>query len=143
MQIMRGLCQAKYGFELARLEHGYVLSQMARHHPHDGQVTCIAAIQGPRKREELAKKYNAVVAQSRASLCQLYVKSLEDEKDMYRKQYGQLIGSMWADHRSMNVDQPMSRLMIELIDRRCQKIGDRLQCIYQFEKQQTDSCVHE
>lgn len=142
MQIMRGLCQAKYGFEMTRLETAYLLTQMARHRPLDGRSVCIAAIQGPRKRDELSKQHHAVVEHSRASLDQLYLKSLQEEQDMYQKQYGQLIDSMWADHRSMNVDHPLSRLMIELIDRRCEKIGARLECIYQFEKQ-TDSCVHE
>jgi hypothetical protein len=63
----------------------------------------------------------------------MYLKSAEKERQEYRKKHEDNIKKMWyIHHHPIDQNQTISSIMIQLINQRCQKIDERIQCIYKY-----------
>jgi hypothetical protein len=142
---MKEICQSKYEQETTEQEYHLLKQQMNYYNSSSqsfecspiAQSTLIDSIQNPIVRQQLFQQYKDIAVQSKANLFHLYMKSAEEQREEYKKKYDDNVKKMWSDYRSRDEKQKMPWMMIELIRQRCQKIGERIQCIYKFKAQST------
>lgn len=90
----------------------------------------IESIENPTVRQELYQQYKEVAEQSRTTLFNIYLKSAEEQREDYKKKYEDQVKQMFC-----NKNEKLPITMLQLIDQRCQKISERIQCIYKFKTQ--------
>ncbi len=62
------------------------------------------------------------------------MKSAEDQKQEYKTKHEANVMKMWSDYRQSIDDhtRKIPQMMVQLINQRCQKINERIKCIYKF-----------
>ena len=142
---MKQICQSKYEQETIEQEYHFLKQQMNNNHLLNQSVDCssisqstaIHSIQNTNIREQLFNQYKDIATQSRRHLFDTYMKSIEDQREQYKKKYQENVKKMWIDYYSSDKNHQLSSIMIQLINERCQKISERIQCIYKFKRQIT------
>ncbi|CAF4122546.1 unnamed protein product [Adineta steineri] len=136
-QQLKEICQTKYAQEMAEQESRLIKQQM-NYSNLPNQSTLIDSIQSIDIRQQLFNEYKEIAVQSRANLFHVYMKSIEDERQEYRKKFEDQMEKIQPIHELTDDNNPkLSPIMIQLIDQRCQKITERLKCIYRFKAQIT------
>ena len=137
---MKQLCESKYKRETTEQEYILLQQQIEYHnsarHSFESspiaQSTLIDSIQNVEMKRQLMNQYREVALQTRTNIFQMYTKSAQDDREKYRKKYEDCVQKMWSDHRSTDDNQKIPRHMIDLISERCEKITERIKCIYKF-----------
>ncbi|CAF1399465.1 unnamed protein product [Adineta steineri] len=136
-QQLKEICQTKYVQEMAEQESRLIKKQI-NYYNLSNQSTLIDSIRNMDIHQQLLNEYKEIAVQSRANLFQSYIKSIDDEREEYGKKFDDQIMKMWSHHRLGDDSNPkLPSIMIQLIDQRCQKITERLKCIYRFKSQLT------
>ncbi|CAF5177972.1 unnamed protein product, partial [Rotaria magnacalcarata] len=90
------------------------------------------SIQNIPLREELIQKCKDVAEQGRNNLFNIYFRSAEDQREEYKKKHEINVKKMNESQYTLNQNEKLSSILIQLINERCNKIGERIQCIYKF-----------
>ncbi|CAF1635790.1 unnamed protein product [Adineta steineri] len=142
-QLMKQICQSKYAQETTEQEY-YFLQKLIAYYNSPNQSfdsspiahsTLLDSIEDQDIRQELFKQYKSIALQSRESLFATYMKSAEDQRQQYKKKHEEDIKTMYPSKHSLNDTEKLSTMMIHIIDERCQKISERIKCIYKFKVQ--------
>ncbi|CAM4934353.1 unnamed protein product [Rotaria socialis] len=137
------ICQSQYEQETSEQEYEFLKQQIAyynlpsqsfesstiSHHP------IIDSIQNLSAQEALMKQFKEVAIQSRITLFNIYLKSAEDQREEYKKKHEANIKKMDASQHALNQNEKLSSTFVELINERCNKISDRIQCIYKHKRE--------
>jgi hypothetical protein len=144
---MNEVCQSKYIQELAEQEY-HLLKQQITYYNSPSQSfdsSSIAhsllndlSIQDKQMQQEYYQKCKALAEECRTNLFAMYMQAAEDQREEYKKKYEANVKKIFSSkHPSLNNDKEkqLSQIMIQLIDQRCQKISERIKCIYKFKAQ--------
>ncbi|CAF3193399.1 unnamed protein product, partial [Rotaria socialis] len=93
------------------------------------------SIQNIPLREELIQKCTDVAEQGRSILFNMYLKSAEDQREEYKKKHEVNIKKMDASQHTLNQNEKLSPILIQLINECCKKICERIQFIYKFKSE--------
>ena len=138
---MDQISQSKYTQELTEQEYHLLKQQITYYNLPNQSFECspiascplIDSVQKSAIQQELYKEYKEVAEQSRNDLFNVYLSSAEEQREEYRKNYEDDLKQLSHDHGSsgdkQNIPPPM---MIQLIKQRCNKISERIKCIYKF-----------
>ncbi|CAF4810982.1 unnamed protein product, partial [Rotaria socialis] len=99
------------------------------HHPF------IDSIQNLTVREALKKQFKEVAIQSRNAVFNMYLKSTEDQREEYKNKHELNIKKIDASQHTLNNNEKLSSIFVQLINERCNKISERIQCIYKYKRQ--------
>ncbi|CAF4185815.1 unnamed protein product [Rotaria sordida] len=138
--IMKQLCCSKYEQELTKQEFDLLQQQINYYNSPCQSFECssisqselINSIQDPNIRQELFNQYQKIAEQSRLDMFNLYLKSAKIQMDECKKKFDADMKKLWHDQRSSFDNGKLSPVMINLIEQRCNKIGDRIRCTYVF-----------
>lgn len=143
---MKELCQQKYEQEMTEQEYSFLKERIAyfnlpsQSFQSSSLSDCplINSIENTTIREHLYKQYKEVAEDARAKMFKLYLQTAEEQRNEYKKIYDKSMKEMWSNqnHPSKNPTKVLSKPMINLIDERCKKIGERIQCIYKYKAAQ-------
>ncbi|CAF3523037.1 unnamed protein product [Rotaria socialis] len=78
----------------------------------------------------LKKQFKEVAIQSRITLFNMYLKSAEDQREAYKKKHEANVKKMDASQHTLNKNEKLSSIFLQLINERCNKISERIRCIY-------------
>ncbi|CAF4775591.1 unnamed protein product [Rotaria socialis] len=140
---MKQICESKYEQETSEQEYEFLKQQIAyynlpsqsfesstiAHHPF------IDSIQNLTVREALKKQFKEVAIQSRNAVFNMYLKSAEDQREEYKKKHELNIKKIDASQHTLNQNEKLSSTFVQLINERCNKISERIQCIYKYKRQ--------
>ncbi len=147
---MKEICHSKYEQETSEQEYHFLKYQMNYYNNSTNQsFECsplaqstkllLDSIQNVDIRQELFQQFKETAEQSRNNLFQVYMKSAEEQRQEYAKKYEENIKKMWSVHRHpIDKNQTISRIMVQLIDQRIQKMSERIQNIYKFKAKSFD-----
>ncbi|CAF1397332.1 unnamed protein product, partial [Rotaria sp. Silwood1] len=96
------------------------------------QSELIDSIQDANIRHELFNQYKKIAEQSRLDMFNLYLKSAKIQMDECNKRFDTDMKKLKHERRSSDDNEKISPVMINLIEQRCNKIGDRIKCTYIF-----------
>ncbi|CAF1006674.1 unnamed protein product [Rotaria sordida] len=139
-QLMKQLCCSKYEQEITKQEYNLLQQQISYYNSSCHSFKCspisqselIDSIQDPNIRQELFNQYKEIAEQSKQNMLSLYLKSAKIQMDECNKKFDADMKKLWHDRRSSCDNEKISPVMIDLIEQRCNKIGDRIRCIYIF-----------
>ncbi|CAF1678616.1 unnamed protein product [Rotaria magnacalcarata] len=139
-KIFKELCRSKYEQETTEQEFHFLKQQMTYYNSPSqsfensniAQSTVIDSIKNSEIRRQLFNQYKDIAIQSKALLFNFYLKTVEEQKNEYKKNYDMEVKKMWSDRHSLNNNEQISMIMIDLINERCNKISERIQCIYKY-----------
>ncbi|CAF2938118.1 unnamed protein product [Rotaria sp. Silwood2] len=94
------------------------------------QSSLIDSIKNSEIRRQLFNQYKDIAVQSKALLFNFYLKTVEEQRNEYKKKYDIEVKKMWSDRRALSNNEQISMIMIDLINERCNKISERIQYIY-------------
>ena len=132
---MKQMCQSNYERETSEQEYRFVQQQIDYYNSplQSFELSPIAhsplidSIEDRNVRQELFQRYKDIAEQSRAALFNVYLKSAEDQRVEYRGKYENNLKKMISiDHGKL------TPTMMELINQRCNKISERIHCVYKF-----------
>ncbi|CAF1338130.1 unnamed protein product [Rotaria magnacalcarata] len=137
-QLMKQICQSKYEQETSEQEYEFLKQQIAYYNLPSQSFECSAishhpfidSIQNLTVREALKKQFKEVAIQSRITLFNIYLKSAEDQRQEYKKKHEANVKKMDASQHTFNNNEKLSSTLVQLINERCNKISQRIQCIY-------------
>jgi hypothetical protein len=137
---MSQVCQSKYAYELTEQEYHLLKQQITYYNLPNQSFECspiascplIDSIQNSTIRQELYKQYKEAAEQSRTDLFNVYLRSAEEQREEYRKKYEDDLKKLSHDHCSSDDKQNVAPIMMQLIKERCNKISERIKCIYKF-----------
>ncbi|CAF4583494.1 unnamed protein product, partial [Rotaria magnacalcarata] len=89
--------------------------------------------------EALMKQFKEVAIQSRITLFNIYLKSAEDQRQEYKKKHEANVKKMDASQHTFNNNEKLSSTLVQLINERCNKISQRIQCIYKYKRESFQS----
>ncbi|CAF5223511.1 unnamed protein product [Rotaria magnacalcarata] len=78
------------------------------------------------------KQFKEVAIQSRNALFNLYLESAEDQREEYKKKHEANVIKINASQHTSNNNEKLSSTFVQIINERCNKIGERIQSIYKF-----------
>jgi hypothetical protein len=134
------ICQSKYEQETSEQEDEFLKKQITYYNLPSQSFTCsnifhhsfIDSIQNIPLREELFKKCQDVAEQCRNDLFNIYLQSSEDQREEYKKKNEINVNKMNSSQHTLNQNEKLSTILLQLIHERCNKISGRIQCIYRF-----------
>ena len=137
------ICQSQYEQETSEQEYVFLKQQIAFYNLPSQSFECskichhlsIDSIQNLTIREALMKQFKEVAIQSRNSLFNIYLKSAEDQREEYKKKHEANLKKMDASQHTLNKNEKLSSTFVQLINERCNKICERIQCIYKFKSE--------
>lgn len=88
-------------------------------------------------KDKLFKEYYHVAQKARDEILKLCVRLAEKLRDEHRDSFNVGIKHMWSYRNLAPADEKIPFVMIQLIEQRCQKISERIQCIYKLKKMKT------
>ena len=137
MQVMKEMCRDQYEQETAEQEYQLLQRQILQCNSSHPTFECapIVPLQTDVQRQQLLDQYQAIAIQSRTTLFEQYLTSAAEQRDTCRKNYEAYVKQMWSDRGAHDGTMKLLLVLIQLIDLRCQKIRERIQCIYQFKAQ--------
>ena len=144
---MKQICQSKYEQETSEQEYEFLKQKIAYYNLPSQSFECskifhhlpIDSIQNLTIREALMKQLKEVAIQSRNSLFNIYLESAEDQRDEYKKKHEANVKKMDASQHTLNNNEKLSSTFVQLIHERCNKICERIQCIYKYKRQSLPS----
>ncbi|CAF4774488.1 unnamed protein product [Rotaria magnacalcarata] len=80
------------------------------------------------------KQFKEVAIQSRITLFNIYLKSAEDQREEYQKKHETNVKKINASQHTLNKNEKLSSTFVQLINERCNKISERIRCIYKFKQ---------
>ncbi|CAF1411371.1 unnamed protein product [Rotaria sordida] len=139
-QLMKQLCCSKYEQEITKQEFDLLQQQINYYNSPCQSFECsslsqselINSIRDSNIRQELLNQYKKIAVQSRLDIFNLYMKSAKSQMDECKKKFDADMKKLWHDQHSSSDNEKLSPLMFNLIEQRCNKIGDRIRCIYIF-----------
>ncbi|CAF1661591.1 unnamed protein product [Rotaria magnacalcarata] len=146
-QLMKQICQSKYEQETSEQEYEFLKQQIAYYNLPSQSFECspishhpfIDSIQNLFVREALKKQFKEVAIQSRITLFNIYLKSAEDQREEYQKKHEANVKKMDASQHTLNNNEKLSSTLVQLINERCNKISERIQCIYKHKRESFQS----
>ncbi|CAF1927927.1 unnamed protein product [Rotaria magnacalcarata] len=146
-QLMIRICQSKYEKETSEQEYEFLKQQIAYYNLPSQSFECstishhpsIDSIQNLTVQEALMKEFKEVAVQSRITLFNMYLKSAEDQREEYKKKHETNVKKMDASQHTLNNNEKLSSTFVQLINERCNKINERIQCIYKPKRQSFQS----
>lgn len=134
---MKEVCHCQYEQAIAEQEYQLVQQQIHSHislkepcqYASFIQSNLLTSIQNRDQQKQLLNEYVTMAEQAQNKLFELYLKSVEEQRDEYKKKL-----SLY-ELKFNDKEQRLSSDMIEHIHRRCQKISERIQYIYQYKAQ--------
>ncbi|CAF1628465.1 unnamed protein product [Rotaria magnacalcarata] len=137
---MAGICQSKYEQEISEQEYELLKTQITCYNSPNQSLACsnifhcplFNSIQNIPLREELIQKCKDVAEQGRNNLFNVYFRSAEDQREEYKKKHKINLEKLNASQYTLNQNEKLSSIFVQLIDERCNKICERIQCIYKF-----------
>jgi len=137
---MSQVCQSKYAHELTEQEYHLLNQKITYYNLPNQSFACspiascplIDSVQNSVIRQKLYEQYKEVAEQSRIDLFNVYLTSAEEQREEYRKKYEDDSKELSHDRCSSDDKQNFSPLMIQLINECCNKISERIKCIYKF-----------
>ncbi|CAF2143497.1 unnamed protein product, partial [Rotaria magnacalcarata] len=146
-QLMIQICQSKYEQETSEHEYEFLKQQIAYYNLPSQSFECstishhpsIDSIQNVTIRETLMKQFKEVAIQSRNKLFNLYLESAEDQREEYKKKHEANVMKMDASLHTLNNNEKLSSTFLQLINERCNKISERIKCIYKFKSESIPS----
>ncbi|CAF1431412.1 unnamed protein product [Rotaria sordida] len=138
--LMKMLCCSKYEQELTKQEFDLLQQQINYYNSPCQSFECsslsqselIYSIQDTNIRQELFNQYKKIAVQSRLDIFNLYMKSAKIQMDECNKKFDTDMKKLKHDRQSSCDNEKISPVMIDLIEQRCNKIGDRIRCTYIF-----------
>ena len=146
---MKDVCVSRYEQETTEQELNLLQQQMIYYTNTPSQsfqqstiASCsvIDSIPDPTIRQQLYQQYRQAAEQARVEIFNLYRQSAAEQRDEYKKKHDQNLEKMFLTRRSLIEAEQLPKIMIDLIVLRCQKMSERIKCIYKFKiqfKQQT------
>ncbi|CAM4978478.1 unnamed protein product [Rotaria socialis] len=139
-QLMKQICQSQYEQETSEQEYEFLNQQIAYYNLPSQSFECstishhpsIDSIQNLTIREALMKQFKEVAIQSRIALFNLYLESAEDQREEYKKKHEANVMKINASQHTSNNNEKLSSTFVQLINERCNQIGERIQSIYKF-----------
>ncbi|CAF2015042.1 unnamed protein product [Rotaria magnacalcarata] len=146
-QLMKQICQSKYEQETSEQEYEFLKQQIAYYSLPSQSLACsnifhsplFNSIQNIPLREELIQKCKDAAEQGRNNLFNIYLKSAEDQRQEYKKKHEANIKKMDASQHTLNNNEKLSSTLVQLINERCNKISQRIQCIYKYKRESFQS----
>ena len=140
---MRQICQSKYEQETSEQEYEFLKQQIAFYNLPSQSFECskifhhlpIDSIQNLTIREALMKQLKEVAIQSRNALFNMYLKSAEDQREEYKNKHEANVKKINASQYTLNKNEKLSSTLVQLIHERCNKISERIRCIYKFKSE--------
>ncbi|CAF1257389.1 unnamed protein product [Rotaria magnacalcarata] len=147
IQLMIQICESKYEQETSEQEYEFLKQQIAYYNLPSQSFECSAisyhpfidSIQNLTVREALKKQFKEVAIQSRITLFNIYLKSAEDQRQEYQKKHEANVKKMNASQHTLNNNEKLSSTLVQLINERCNKISERIQCIYKHKRESFQS----
>ena len=144
---MKQICQSKYEQETSEQEYVFLKQQIAFYNLPSQSFECskichhlsIDSIQNLTIREALMKQLKEVAIQSRNALFNMYLKSAEDQREEYKNKHEANVKKINASQHTLNKNENLSSTFVQLINERCNKISERIQCIYKHKRQSFQS----
>ncbi|CAM4846495.1 unnamed protein product [Rotaria magnacalcarata] len=142
-QLMKQICQSKYEQETSEQEYEFLKQQIAYYSLPSQSLACsnifhsplFNSIQNIPLREELIQKCKDAAEQGRNNLFNIYLKSAEDQRQEYKKKHEANVKKMDASQHTLNNNEKLSSTLVQLINERCNKISERIQCIYKHKRE--------
>lgn len=134
---MKEICQSEYEKETTKQELNFLKQQITYYNLPSQSFQCssiahsslIDSIENPILRQELFGEFEQIANQSRTTLFNVYLKSAEDQKQEHKTKHETNVMKMSSvDDHTRKIPQ----IIVQLINQRCQKINERIQCIYRF-----------
>ena len=140
---MKQLCSSKYALETADQEVLFIQQQINYYNsPSQSSASsslvhssAINSIQNPSIRQQFSERYKAIAEHSKATIFSLYLKTAEHQRDECKQRHEADMKKIWSDSRSSSDHEKMPTTLIHLIEQRCNKISERIQCVYRFKVQ--------
>lgn len=101
------------------------------------ELKFLDTIEDSAMKDQLFKEYYAVAQKARDEILKLCVRVAEKLRDEHRDSFNIGIKHMWSYRNLASDQEKLSFVMIQLIEQRCQKISERIQCIYKLKKMKT------
>jgi hypothetical protein len=144
---MTEICQSKYEQETSEQEYEFLKQQITYYNLPSQSFECstiyyhpcIDSIQDLNVQEALMKQFKEVAVQSRFNLVNMYLKSAEDQREEYKNKHEANVKKMDASQHTLNKNEKLSSTFVQLINERCNKISERIQCIYKHKRQSFQS----
>ncbi|CAF2053209.1 unnamed protein product [Rotaria magnacalcarata] len=139
-QLMIQICQSQYEQETSEQEYELLKQKIAYYNLPSQSFECstishhplIDSIQNLTVQEALKKQFKEVAIQSRIALFNLYLESAEDQREEYKKKHEANVMKINASQHTSNNNEKLSSTFVQLINERCNQIGERIQSIYKF-----------
>ena len=141
------ICQSKYEQETSEQEYEFLKQQIAYYNLPSQSFECskishhplMDSIQNLTVQEALRRQFKEVAIQSRNALFNMYLKSAEDQREEYNKKHEANIKKMDSSQHTLNKNEKLSSIFVQLINEHCNKISERIRCIYEFKTESIPS----
>ncbi|CAF3320644.1 unnamed protein product [Rotaria sp. Silwood2] len=139
-RFMKEMCQIKYAQETTEQEFIFLKQQInyynSPNHSFDScsisSCSLIDSVDDQNIRKEFFRQYKDITEQSRATLFNIYMKSAEEQRKEYKEKLDVYVQKMNSSQNALNENERLTSIMIQLINERCQRISERIKCIYTF-----------
>ncbi|CAF1516459.1 unnamed protein product [Adineta steineri] len=145
IEIMKKICQNKYEQETTEQEYNFLKQQIDYYNSPNqsfqhlplAQAAGIGTIENAEIRQQLLNQYKEVALNVRNNLFPLYLTTAEDQKEEFQKKFEENVKKVYTDDIFIDGNQNLSSTLIQIINQRCEKISERIKCIYKFKVQST------
>lgn len=145
---MKKICQSKYEQETSEQECQFLKQQIDYYNSPSHQslehamlaqaiTTMTGTIENVEIRQQFFNQYKDIALQARSDLLQIYTTVCEEEKEDYKKKFEENVKNLYKDDRFIDGNRNLSLVLIQIIDQRCEKISERIKCVYKFKVQST------
>lgn len=150
MQIMIDLCHKKYEHEASSHEYHYLTQQMAYYSSSNGSFESSAlarhirldSIENASLRQTLWEQYKTTAEQARLNMFKLCRQRAEKERDQCKKTYEMAVEQMWKSRNDATDQDKIPTILTQFIQQRCEKIAERLTCIYAYKAKWIGTTSH-
>lgn len=140
--MFKQLCCSKYRQELSEHELQSIEQEVNDAKSFDlsfislskSEFTFFNTIKDSDEQQKLFEEYQDVAQKARDDIMKLCIRVAEKMRDEHRDSFNVGIKHMWSYRNLAPAHEKISFVMIQLIEQRCQKISERIQCIYKFKK---------
>ena len=140
---MKQLCQEKYERETTEQECRFLRKQVTYYslptQSFDASSLAhsflIESIDDPVLRQEFYNRFKQAAEEGRVQMFDLCLKTAEKERLQCRDKCNASVKKIWSDCLTARDNQQIPRMMTDLIDRCCEKISQRIQCIYLYKEE--------
>ena len=131
---MKQLCQSKYNQEITTQEFQLLQQKISYHKSSNhsfenstiAQSKIINSIENLNLRQELFQQQKQITENSKNAMLTLCVETAKLQMDEYQKKFDMNMIQMRSDREQIPL------IIINLIEERCKRISERIQCVYRF-----------